>query len=137
MSIQPPLVQEGRRSRASRRWMRFLTDGPSDRFMLWTRRVLLFLWVALAVVEVPALVQRAQHIHNVTRPGPERIAAMRGLALKAVTVLVVAPLFLFAVIGYGIRVRPAPEVWSTGGPWFETWWRPHRRQKQWQRRGSQ
>ena len=86
--------------------------------MQWTRRVLLLFWAALLVVQVPSFIQRTQQILGDIAPGPERSAAIRSLAFEAIAVLIVVPLALFAVIGYGIAVRPALTVWSTGGPWF-------------------
>jgi len=115
--------------------MAFLTGDPSDRFMLWTRRALLVLWAGLLVVEVPTLIQQAQQILGAIAAGPERSAALRALVFEAIATLVVVPLFLFAIIGYGIAVRPALDVWSTGGPWFTAWWR--RREKRSPRRPRQ
>ena len=137
MKVQPHGVPKGRAGRGSRRWMTFVTGDPGDRFMLWTRRALLVFWAGLLVVQVPSLAQRAHQIFGSIAPGAERSAAIRGLVFEAIAILIVVPLFLFAVIGYGIAVRSAPAVWSTGGPWFRAWWRPRRRQKQSPRRPQQ
>jgi hypothetical protein len=61
------------------------------------------------VVQVPSLIHETQHILNGVAPGPERSAAIRALVLQAIAMLVVVPLFLFTVLGYGIAVRPAPD----------------------------
>ena len=136
MNVQPPVIRKGRRAtHAARRWMTFLTGDPSDRFMLWTRRVLLVLWAGLLAVQVPSLIQRAKQIPGGIAAGPEQSAALRGLVFEAIVTLVVVPLFLFAIIGCGIAVRPASAVWSTGGPWFVAWWR--RREKRLPRRPRQ
>jgi hypothetical protein len=101
--------------------------------MLWTRRALLLVWVILLVVQVPSLIQQAQRISSSIAPGPEQNAAIRGLAVEALVMLVVVPLFLFVVLGYGIGVTPA--AWLKGRPWFAPWWRPRHRQKRSPRHG--
>jgi len=127
MSTQPHQTRKGRDGRASRRWTTFLTRDPSDRFMVWTRRALVFVWVVLLLVQVPSYVQQAQRILSSMPLGPEQNAAIRGLAVEALVMLVVVPLSLFGVLGYGIGVTPA--AWLTGRPWFSAWWHPHQRQK--------
>ena len=97
--------------------------------MLWTRRVLLVVWVLLLIAQVPSIVQQAWSIYGGMAPGPEQSLAIRELVWSAITTLILIPFFLFAILGYGIRVRPASSVWSIGGPWFDTWWRPGRRRK--------
>ena len=117
----------------SRRWIAFLTGSPSDRFMLWTRRALLLVWVMLLVAQVPWFIQQAQHVSGSVAPGPERNAAIRGVAFEALVTLIVVPLFLFVVLGYGIGVHPV--AWLTGRPWFSTWWHPRHGRKPPPRRG--
>jgi len=107
--------------------MTFLTGNPSDRFMLWTRRVLLLVWAVLLVTQLPSFFEQAQQIVSSAVSGPDRNAALRRLAGEAFAILVIAPLFLLVVIGYGISVNPA--AWLTGRPWFGAWWRPRHRQK--------
>ena len=109
--------------------MRFFGGEPSARFMTWTRRILIALWILLLIVEVPSLVSRAHQIRSGTVPGSQRNAAMRELVSEAAGVLIVGPLLVFALVGYGIGVRPALTVWSSGGPWFIAWWRPGRQPK--------
>lgn len=109
--------------------MTFFTGDPSGRFMLWTRRLLILVWAVLLVTQLPTFTQQAQHILGTTAPGPVRSAAIRGLAAEAIAMLVIAPLLLFAVLGYGISVNFG--AWLTGRPWFSAGWRPRRRQKQW------
>src|SRR5262245_46856453 len=66
-------------------------------------------------------------------PDPERNAAIRGLAFEALVLLIVVPLFLFVVLGYGIGLHPA--AWLTGRPWFSAWWHPRHGRKPRRRRG--
>ena len=115
---------KGSRGRASRRWEGFLTGEPSGRFMLWIRRVLVAIWILIVALYAPALVQQYYETQTSIPPGPERNAAMWKLLLEAATELVVGPFLLFAILGYGIRIRNAGIVWSTGGPWFDIWWCP-------------
>jgi hypothetical protein len=105
----------------------FFTGDPTDRFMLWTRRALLLVWVVLLVVQLPTYIHQAQRILSNVTPGAEQNAAIRGLAVEALVMLIVVPLSLFAVLGYGIGVTPA--AWLTGRPWFAAWWHPRQRQK--------
>ena len=107
--------------------MAFLTGDPSDRFMMWTRRALLLMWVVILAVQVPAFVQQGQRIFSTIAPGPEQNAAIRGLVSEALIMLVVVPLALFVVLGYGIGVTPG--AWLIGRPWFAPWWHPRERQK--------
>lgn len=60
--------------------MTFFTGDPSDRFMLWTRRALLLVWAVLLVTQLPSFAQQAQHVLSSVAPGPDRNAAIRGLA---------------------------------------------------------
>jgi hypothetical protein len=95
--------------------------------MLWTRRALLLVWLVLLVVQLPTYIQQGQRILSNVTPGAEQNAAIRGLAVEALVMLIVVPLSLFAVLGYGIGITPA--AWLTGRPWFTAWWHPRQRQK--------
>ena len=101
--------------------------------MQWTRRTLLLVWVVLLVVQVPWFIQQARHVLGSVASGPEQNAAIRGLAFEALLMLIVVPLFLFFILGYGIGVYPA--AWLTGRPWFSAWWHPGQRRKPPERHG--
>lgn len=101
----------------------WLSDAPPRPWILWTVRGLLIgLWVLLLVTNLPSTIERFNHIRSMMPPGPERQAALDNLLEEAVTTLV-APLLLLMVLGFGVGVRPAIDVWNSGGPWFVPMWR--------------
>ena len=86
--------------------MTFLTGNPSDRFMLWTRRVLLLVWAVLLITQLPSFFEQAQHILSSAVSGPDRNAALRRLAGEAFAILVIVPLFLLVVLATGSVLIP-------------------------------
>ena len=101
----------------------WLSDAPPRPWLLWTIRGLLggFALLTLAV-GVPAIFIQIHDIRTTMPYGPERQAAIDGVIEQAVRLLLV-PLFLLAVFGFGVFPRKATDVWSTGGPWFVPLWR--------------
>jgi hypothetical protein len=83
--------------------------------MLWVRRSILVIWLLLIWTAGPALLHRINAALELP-PGPQRDAILGPAVRQAIGQLLLFPLFLLAFLGYGVRPRHGPSVWSHGGP---------------------
>ena len=105
----------------------WLSNGPPRPWLLWTvRGVLLGVWVLVLVIGVPTVIDELHNLRATMPPGPERQAALDGILEQAVTMLLL-PVVLLAIFGFGVGPRKASDVWATGGPWFVPLWRSDQR----------
>jgi hypothetical protein len=108
----------------------WLSDAPPRPWLLWTVRGLITgVWVLLLLVNLPSTIERFNNIRSMTPPGPERQAALDSLIENAVITLLVMPLLLLVIFGFGVFPRKATDVWNSGGPWFAPMWRSEKKQR--------
>lgn len=101
----------------------FLSDAPPRPWLLWTARIVIVGFaIVVLVLEVPDAISSIRNILATMPPGSDRTAALDAI-LQNDVVTVVVPLLLLVTIGFGVGIRPAVNVWNSGGPWFVPMWR--------------
>ena len=100
---------------------RFFSQNPSPGFVWWIRRVLFCAWIGLLVLDGPSDARRFSEIRAGLPPGPPRNAAMRKLAAEAIGELVVFPVLMIGMLGYGVAFDRTAAV--AGGRWFYPSWK--------------
>jgi hypothetical protein len=120
---RPAAERETMKNRKTGRSPWVTADPPSPRVLRWVRAGILGGWIAVLLFRIPVVIADARNILNSMPAGAARRAALESVVANALDPLVCLPLFVLAVVGYGIFPRPPGSVWSTGGPWFVPIWR--------------